>query len=323
MDDLNDLYYFSVVVQHNGFSAASRATGVEKTRLSRRVAALEKRLGVRLLQRTTRSLSLTEAGAQFYDSCTALIEGARGAYDSVARLRREPAGTVRICSPVVMAQSYLAAILPDYMASFPKVRVQIEATDRDVNLIEERFDLVLRTGDEPEDLAGLVVRPLGGDKRILVASPAFLQNVGRPRLLADLARLATISRDLDIYDESACWKLEVGAGLTELLRHRPVLTTNDLRLQLEAAIRGIGVALLPEPIAAAAIRKGQLEQVLPDWSASQHRINLIYPSPRGMLPSVRSLIDYLLKYLPSCIRENGLDVDPLQYRKVSGLAHYC
>ena len=111
MEDLNDIYFFASVVQHGGFSAAARTIGVEKTRLSRRIAALEKRLGVRLLQRTTRALALTEAGQRFFERCVATVEGAQAAYDSVAELRREPAGLVRLSSPVLLTQRCLAHAL--------------------------------------------------------------------------------------------------------------------------------------------------------------------------------------------------------------------
>jgi DNA-binding transcriptional LysR family regulator len=137
MEDLNDIYFFASVVQYGGFSAAARSIGVEKTRLSRRIAALEKRLGVRLLQRTTRAQALTEAGQRFFERCVATVEGAQAAYDSVAELRREPAGLVRLSSPVLLAQRCLAHVLPDYMTACPRVSVFLEATDRTVNVIEE------------------------------------------------------------------------------------------------------------------------------------------------------------------------------------------
>ena len=180
MEDLNDIYFFASVVQYDGFSAAARAIGVEKTRLSRRIAALEKRLGVRLLQRTTRALALTEAGQRFFERCVATVEGAQAAYNSVAELRREPAGLVRLSSPVLLTQRCLAHALPGYMKVNPKVSVFVEATDRTVNVIEERFDIAIRAKSEIEDVAGLVAKTLGNSQRVLVVSPAFLDRYGRP-----------------------------------------------------------------------------------------------------------------------------------------------
>jgi DNA-binding transcriptional LysR family regulator len=180
MEDLNDIYFFASVVQHGGFSAAARKIGVEKTRLSRRIAALEKRLGVRLLQRTTRALALTEAGQRFFERCIATVDGAQAAYDSVAELRREPAGLVRLSSPALLAQRCLAHVLPAYMTTHPKVSVFVEATDRTVNVIEERFDIAIRALPRIEDVAGLVAKTLGHSQRVLVVSPAFLERHGRP-----------------------------------------------------------------------------------------------------------------------------------------------
>lgn len=181
MEDLNDIYFFASVVQYGGFSAAARRIGVEKTRLSRRIAALEKRLGVRLLQRTTRASALTEAGQRFFERCVATVEGAQAAYDSVAELRREPAGLVRLSSPVLLTQRCLAHVLPAYMGVNPKVSVFVEATDRTVNVIEERFDIAIRAKSAVEDVAGLVAKTLGNSQRVLVVSPAFLDRYGRPK----------------------------------------------------------------------------------------------------------------------------------------------
>lgn len=304
MEDLNDLYFFAAVVQHNGFTAAARATGVEKTRLSRRVAELEQRVGLRLLQRSTRSIALTEAGERFYARCVLTVESAQAAYDSAAELQREPSGTVRLACPVVMAQSYLAPILPGYLAQHPKVKVFVEASDRTVNLIEERFDLALRARPQMDDEPGLVAKALGTARLILVASPAFLDAVGRPKQPQDLAGMEVMSRISDLHDGIAHWHLKSQPDRSELVKTLPRLVTSDFRVQLEAAIHGIGVALLPEPIVSGALSSRRLEHVLPDWAAVGHMLHLVYPPPKGMLPAVRSLIDYLMIHLPAQIQES-------------------
>lgn len=302
MDDLNDLYYFAAVVQHNGFSAAARATGVEKTRLSRRVAELERRLGVRLLQRSTRTLALTEAGQRFHVLCTAAVEGAAAAYDSVAEMQAVPTGTVRLSCPVVMAQSYIAPILPGYLAQQPKVKVFLEATNRTVNLIEERFDLVLRARPHMDGDDGMVVKTLGTAQRILVASPSFLRKHGTPSQPADLSRFDVVSQLSDQPDGSTWWSVTDSADNLAHVKLSPRLVSSDLRVLHQATLHGIGIALMPTPIVAEALRSALLEPVLADWTASEHLIHLVYPPPRGMLPSVRSLIDYLVLHLPPAIR---------------------
>ena len=305
MEDLNDLYFFASVVQHRGFTAAARATGIEKTRLSRRVAELEQRVGLRLLQRSTRSIALTEAGERFYARCLATVESAEAAYDSVAELQKEPSGTVRLACPVVMAQSYLAPLLPGYLARYPKVRVLIETSDRAVNLIDERFDLMLRARPHMNDDPGLVVKSLGMARLILVASAAFLDSVGRPVQLQDVAKMEVMSRITDLHDGVVHWSLtHQHEQRSELVKAQPRLVTSDLRLQMEAAIHGIGLALLPEPIVAGLLAAGQLEHVLPDWASGGHMVYIAYPPPRGMLPAVRSFIDYLALHLPAMIQDH-------------------
>jgi DNA-binding transcriptional LysR family regulator len=298
MHDLNDLYFFAAVVQHNGFTAAARATGLEKTRLSRRVAELEQRVGLRLLQRSTRSIALTEGGERFYARCVAAVESADAAYDSVAELQKEPSGTVRLACPVVMAQNYLAPVLPGYLARHAKVNLLVDATDRTVNLIEERFDLALR-GRSPTDAeAGMVVKSLGTARLVLVASPAFIAARGRPQHPKELAGMEVISHVHDMHEGNAHWRMKGSQGTPEVVKVHPRLATSDFSVLLEAAVHGIGVAFLPEPIVATALQDKRLEQVLPDWVAAGRMLQLVYPPPRGMLPAVRSLIDYLVVHLP-------------------------
>ena len=310
--DLNDLLYFVSVVRHQGFTAAARATGIEKTRLSRRVAELEKQLGVRLLQRSTRRIGLTEAGEQFYQRCLTSVEAAEAAYQSMANLRKEPVGAVRIACPPVLAQTYLAPILPAYLASYPKVNVHIEPTERDVDLIEERFDLALLARPHVEAMSGIVVRSLGMARRILVAAPSFLQAVGWPATPEKIPDFATLGRTRDIRDGQVCWALSDPSGNPCVVNHTPRLQTNDLRLQLEAAIGGAGLALLPEPIVAISIKTGRLEHVLPAWAGMPNCLSVAYPAPRGMLPSVRSLLDFLSEQLPMVIQARSVIADTTQ-----------
>src|SRR6476660_2284547 len=243
MEDLNDIYFFSSVVRYGGFSAAARTIGVEKTRRSRRIAALEKRLDVRLLQRTTRALALTEAGQRFFERCAATVEGAQSAYDSVAELRREPAGLVRLSSPVLLTQRCLAHALPGYMSAHPKVSVFVEPTDRTVNVIEERFDIAIRAKPVIEDVAGLVAKTLGNSQRVLVVSPTFLDRYRRPENPADLPRFNTVASSDDIFDSGARWNLLNLETRTQQIQLKPRLVTSDLRTRLQAAIHGVGIAL--------------------------------------------------------------------------------
>jgi DNA-binding transcriptional LysR family regulator len=306
MEDLNDIYFFASVVRYGGFSAASRAIGIDKTRLSRRIAALERRLGVRLLQRTTRVLALTVAGQRFFERCVATVEGAQAAYDSVAELRREPAGLVRVSSPVLLTQRCLAHALPGYMTVHPKVSVFVEATDRTVNVIEERFDIAIRAKPVIEDVAGLVAKTLGKSQRVLVVSPTFLDQYGHPENPADLPKFATVASIDDIFDGGARWNLTNLANRAQQIELQPKLVTSDLRVRLQAAIHGIGIALLPEQVVSAPLNEGLIERVLSEWSGAKNILHLVYPTPRGMLPSVRSLIDYLMIHVPAWLKERSI-----------------
>jgi DNA-binding transcriptional LysR family regulator len=300
MDDLNDLLYFTAVVDNNGFSAAARKIGGDKTRLSRRVAALEHRLGVRLLQRSTRKVVLTEAGTRFYAHCQAVVAGAQAAYEAIDELKSEPSGSVRVVCSVVMAQNYLARILPGYMALHPKVSVFIESTDRNVDLLEERFDIALKKV-LAVDPTQHVSRELGRARNILVASPSFLNQFGRISHPAELSRYTNIARISDLRDGSALWKLRTADNRALEVKLSPALVTSDLRVQFETVTHGIGVALLPEPFVAMALKDRLLEQVLPEWYTDDEILHMLYPSPRGMLPSVRSLIDYMVAHIPEII----------------------
>ena len=265
------------------------------------MADLEKRLGVRLLQRSTRVVTLTEAGQRFYEHCIAALESAEAAYESIAELKKEAAGMVRVSCPVVLAQTYLAPILPDYMARHPKVTVLLEATDRPIHLIEERFDIAIRARLQIEDTAGLVAKRLGHAKRVMVASPVFLNQHGRPSTLKELSGLDCVSGIADLHDGDTRWELVYSTAESQLVYLKPRIISSDLRVQFESAAHDIGVALLPEQFVSSALRTGHLEQVLPDWSAHEHIVHLVYPTPRGMLPSVRSLIDYMLVHIPASI----------------------
>src|SRR5579871_6008449 len=158
--DFNDLRYFALIVDHGGFSAAERVTRITKSKLSRRVALLEERIGARLLQRSTRRLALTEAGRVFYEHCAAMIVEADAARDAVEQLRSEPSGTIRMTCPMSMAQFYVVRIVGEYMRQYPKVRIELDATDRVVNLVEERVDLALRARFGSVMEPGLVARRL-------------------------------------------------------------------------------------------------------------------------------------------------------------------
>jgi DNA-binding transcriptional LysR family regulator len=298
--DLNDLRFFAAVVEHGGFSAASRALGVPKSRLSKRVALLEERLGVRLLQRTTRRFAVTEVGERFLAHCRAMLEEAQAAQDVVDELRAEPRGIVRVSCPTALAQTVVAHVLPDFLAQFPKVQVRVLATNRRVDVINEGVDIAIRVRTKLDTDAALVSRSFGQSRVLLAANPKFLDEHGRPKVPQDLEKLPLLSQ----FEHDGAQVLELldatGAKVTVEMRAR--LISGEFGVLYEAAKRGVGVTALPEFVCAPAIQRGELEVVLPAWSMPQGVAHFVYASRRGLLPSVRAFVDFLAERLPEMMR---------------------
>ena len=295
MQDLNDLYYFSQIVEHGGFSAASRALNIPKSRLSRRITALEESLGMRLLQRTTRRLRLTTAGERFLHYCQEMASSARAAQEAMQHLKGEPSGPVRISCPVAIAQQMLAPALPEFLDAWPEIRVEVMVTNRRVDLISEGIDLAIRVREQLNTDAELVVRHLGSSGGCLVASPSYLEQWGHPAHPDELIGHRTLSFT-DPGTEPRWTLLDTHDARCEV-NVSPCLVCNDFSVLVEAAVRGRGIALLPTIATHDARRMGKLVQVLPQWRSVDGLLHFIYPSRRGMMPAVRLLLDFLAQRL--------------------------
>ena len=193
MLDLNDMLYFVEVVERGGFAAAGRALNIPKSRLSRRVAELEEHLGVRLLQRTTRKLSLTQVGETFLRYGQAMRDAALAASDAVAEVQTEPRGTIRVTCPVTLAQTVLGELMPTFLQRCPLVQVEMHVTNRPVDLVEEGVDVALRVRNSLDDSGSMVVKRLDVARQILVASQGLLERQGTPRSLSDLQHLDSLA----------------------------------------------------------------------------------------------------------------------------------
>ncbi len=291
MQDLNDLLYFAEVVDRGGFAAAGRSLGVPKSRLSRRIGELEARLGVRLLQRTTRRLSLTEAGEAYHRHCIAMREAAEAADEAVAQVRREPRGTVRVTCPVTLAQSTLGPLVPRFLAEHPKVRLELQLTNRVVDVVQEGVDVALRVRTSLDDSASLVVKNLGTTSVFLVASPRLLEKAGRPESASELSRLPTVA--ISSADGRASWTLVGPRGEELTLQHRPVYTVDDLLMLKLAALAGAGITMLPDYLCAEELRLRSLVPALPGWAPPTAKVMAVFSSRRGMVPAVRRFLDFL------------------------------
>jgi DNA-binding transcriptional LysR family regulator len=295
MDDFNDLALFAHVVQQQGFSAASRHLGIPKSRLSRRVAQLEERLGVRLLQRSSRRLLLTHVGEQFYERCQATVAAGEEAFDVVRQAVARPQGPLRVSAPFTLAQFWLTPLIPDFMRAFPEVRLSLEVSHRRVDPLQENVDVVLRVRRPPFEDSSLVARPLGRTVDVLLASPALLERLGRPASLDDLAAWPMLS--LPDTGERHLWRLERGRQVHEL-GFVPRLVTDDMFALRHVALQGLGVALLPEILCRDELREGRLVRLFPDWACTASEIQAAFATRRGMLPAVRAFIDHLLAHPP-------------------------
>ena len=319
MEHLDDLFYFEAAVRHGGFAAASRALGIPKSKLSRRVAGLEQRLDVRLVERSTRRFALTKAGEAFYAHAHAAVVAAEAAEETALALHGEPRGLVRLGCPPSFGEQALTEVLAPFFERYPKVRVQILVSLDRVDLVSERVDLVIRANLGQETGSDLVGRKLGAIAVVLVASPDFLARHCIPSVPADLASMPTLAFQKP--SEQDIWEFYDGAGSPTRIRHQPQILANDFSVLREAAIAGIGVAMLPQAVCHDALADGRLVRVLPDYDAGETDMHLLFLSRRGMLPAVEVLVDHLIATLPALMRRRR-EADGAEVEKRAS-AHRC
>lgn len=291
MKDLNDLYYFVQVADHGGFAAAARVTGIQKSMLSRRMQQLEDRLGVRLINRSTRRFSITEVGREYYDRCVAMLVEAEAAEQVIAQVRAEPRGTIRVSCPVALINFQFGALFARFLTNYPDIELHLESSNRRVDVISEGFDVAIRVRFPPLESTELVMRWLDESTQCLVASPSFL--AGRTlRSPTDLEgeRSVTLGPTRREYQ----WQLHHADGRTANIRHAPRLISDDMAALCNAAMAGVGVVSLPTMMVWSYIEAGQLVQVLPEWRPRAGVVHAVFPSRRGLLPSVRTLIEFLV-----------------------------
>lgn len=304
MQDLNDLYYFVQVVDHGGFAAAGRALGMHKSKLSRRILQLEERTAVRLLSRSSRRFSVTEIGREFYDRCVAMLAEAEAAEQLIAEMRAEPRGVVRLSCPVALVSSQFGALIARFMVENPAVEVHLESTNRRVDLIAEGFDVAIRVRFPPLEPSDLVMRRLDESTQCLVASPALVATA--PKSPADLHGLPSL--DLGPPRRDHQWRLEGPDGQTATVPHRPRLATDDMAALRQAAIAGVGIVQLPTMMVWQDIDDGRIVHVLPEWRPRAGIVHAVFPSRRGLLPSVRVFLDFLAR---ECAAQRQLATDAL------------
>jgi DNA-binding transcriptional LysR family regulator len=294
MRDLNDLNFFAAVVANGGFSAASRVLGTPKSRISRRVAALEQQLGVRLVERSTRRFKVTEVGLDVYRHARAALAEAEAIDEVVSRVKAEPQGLVRVSCPLGVDR-LLAGCLPGFLAQNPKLRMQFIVNNRRVDLIEEGIDIAVRVRERLDTDADLQVKIISRTGSVLVASPQYLAAHGAPARPQDLAEYATMGLTDGVRLER--WLLSNEAGEEVEVLHEPRLAASAFPILQQAVMGGAGIALLPEYACREPLANGELVQILPDWRAPQGILHLVFTSRRGLLPGVRAALDFLAEAL--------------------------
>jgi DNA-binding transcriptional LysR family regulator len=271
---------FAAVVREGSFTRAARQLGVTKQTTSERIARLEERLGVRLLERTTRRLRVTDAGSAYYERCSTIAAQIEEANREVQNLQLDPSGVLRVSAPVLYGRRYLAPVVASYLCRYPKARVEIVLADRRADLLEEGLDLAIRIGEL--DDSSLAARKLGEGHVYYVASPSFLAEHGTPRP-ARLRETRCIGvRPVETWD--------TGGVRTKI---EPVLVVNDLEVACEAAIAGVGLARLPAIVCRDAVRRRRLEVV---WSLGPMLLRPVYavfPSRQHVPAKVRVFLDAL------------------------------
>lgn len=291
MQDLNDLYYYVQAVDHGGFAPAGRALGMPKSKLSRRIALLEERLGVRLIQRSTRHFVVTEIGRTYYEHCKAMLVEAEAAQEAIEVTRTAPRGIVRMTCPVALLHAHVGAMLAEFMANHPHVTVHLEATNRRVDLVGEAVDAAIRVRPSPLQDSDLVMRVLAERNQCLVASPALIGRHSVPQTPADLTNWPSLG--LGGPQQDHVWNLFGPGGARAAVHHRPRYVTGDMIALRSAALAGVGVVQLPVMMVRDQLVEHSLVRIVPDWAPRREIIHAVFPSRRGLLPAIRALIDFL------------------------------
>lgn len=288
MDRLTGMEAFARVVETGSFTRAAEQLGISRAMVSKHVMELENRLGVRLLNRTTRKLSLTEAGASYYGRTAQIIAEIDEAEQAASRMNLQPRGLLRVNAPMSFGTLHIAPAIPDFIAAYPDVAVELTQNDRVVDLIEEGYDLAVRVGKLPD--SSLIARKLAPCRRVLCASPAYLAKRGEPKRPSDLTGHDCL--DYTYSPERNLWRLRGPEGEVQVRVDGSFRANNGDTLRA-AAIAGLGLISSPSFIVGEDFRSGLLKPVLCDYRPTELGIHAVYPHNRHVSAKVRSFVDFL------------------------------
>jgi DNA-binding transcriptional LysR family regulator len=299
MDDLTNLAIFSNVVKFKSFSKAAEAMGVAKSTMSKRLLALESRLGVQLLHRTTRQVELTDVGRVYYEKVQQIIEAAKEAEMAVSQHQALPVGKLKISAPMTFGQLFLGTIIGHYLKLYPQVEVEVILNDRMVHVIDEGYDVALRVGQLSD--SSLLVQKLLTTRRIVVGSPSYFKKHGHPKQPSDLNQHTCL---LYSYQrEGEHWNFGTREGKTQSVRVRGRMLTNNGDLLAAAAREGLGLAMLPDFIVGSDLERGMLVQALPTFCQDWTPVQAVYPASSFVPVKLRTFLAILKEHLIPLYKE--------------------
>ena len=291
MDRFTSLTAFVRVVDTGGFSAAARKLNMSTTMVSNHVQALEDRLGARLLNRTTRKVSLTEIGKAYYDRCTQILADIEQADDIAGAMQSAPRGTLRIYTATHMVP-FVAPAVTEFLASYPEVKIDLTMGEREIDMIDEGFDLAIRL--TPQADSSLIIRSLATWRHVLCCSPAYLEKHGPPQQLSDLTDRNCVRHALYPFGDD--WHFLDPKGAPVSVRVSGNLITNSGETLRLAALQGISIALAAGFLIGDDLQTGRLVRLLPDYRPAENTVNAVYPHRHHLSAKVRSFIDLLVRH---------------------------
>jgi DNA-binding transcriptional LysR family regulator len=291
---LNGVAVFVAVIHAGSFTAAAQALGHSTSYVSKEITRLEKRLGSRLLNRTTRTISLTDAGRAYFERCSQIVIDAENAERSIGQLQDNPKGLLRINAPVSFGSIYLLEHLAEFMKRFPEITLEVEFNDRMIDVVAEGYDVVIRAGQIQD--SNLVARKFTASKIIVVASPEYIKNNGRPETVSELENHACLTYSL--IPNPTSWEF-MKDGSRTVVKVTPRLMCNNAAIEVAMAVNGIGIGRIPLFCCEQEIAEGALEVILGDYEQAEIGVYAVFPHRQYLTAKVRAFVDFLVERFES------------------------
>lgn len=296
-DVFGGIAVFVQVIKAKSFTVAAKQLGHSTSYVSKELTRLEKRLGMRLLNRTTRTISLTDAGRAYYERCNQIVADAEDAEFSITQLQATPRGVLKVNAPVSFGLEYLRAELPKFLGAYPEIHLEVAFNDRMIDVVAEGYDVVIRVGAMKD--SNLIARRIMSSKGVVVASPKYLHRHGRPTKPSDLTEHSCISYSLQ--QTPSHWEFTDSKGKSTSVNVTPRVVCNSAELELAMALADIGITRLPLYCCKRDIEAGNLETILEDYERSNFGVYAIYPHRQYLSAKVQVFINFLLE----CFENNG------------------